>query len=426
MKKQSVKKQALVTAGCNAVIRGLGFGLRLWVSKALGAEAVGVMELASGAHMLALTPAASGLPGAVSRLTARTEGEGGDSAFILYAGRQLALRIALIIGPVFLCLSPLLSRWLGDGRVLPSLLLFSPCVLLVGLSSVYDGYCYGVGSAWPPCMSEMAEQIARILLTVSLLAFLPHLTVAWRAAVPALASTVGEGIGLIVSVLWVGRIASFPRDERLKKAQSALLRLSAPLMANRLCHTVLRTVSASLIPARLLVSGLSQSESMSRLGMLNGMVMPLLFLPGMLSGALGTVGGPAAARCKTRRDENRLLARLAMTALAAGLMCAAALYFFAPLIALRLYRLPEIAPLLRAMLPLTLLMPLQQVFSGLMAGLGLQKKTLRASLIGGIVTLAFTYLWAANPALRIFGAGYASMLGHLVTLLCTGISFFMR
>ena len=114
MKEQSLRRQALVTAGCNASVRGLGFGMRLWVSRMLGAEAVGVMELASSAHMLALTPAAAGLPGAVSRLTARARP--GEERLPLYAGRQLALAMTLLLTPLLLLLAPRIAAWLGDGR----------------------------------------------------------------------------------------------------------------------------------------------------------------------------------------------------------------------------------------------------------------------------------------------------------------------
>ena len=57
MKRQSLKRQALITGASTALVRAMGFALRLYVSRLLGAEALGVMELASGVHMLALTPA---------------------------------------------------------------------------------------------------------------------------------------------------------------------------------------------------------------------------------------------------------------------------------------------------------------------------------------------------------------------------------
>lgn len=424
MKRQSIKRQTLVTTACSLLNRGLGFLLRLLVNKALGPEAVGVMELAGGAHMLALTPVTAGLPGAVSRMTAQAAEK--ERPLILCAGRRLAVLLALAVTPLMLLLSPLIARLMGDTRVLPSLLLFSPCVLLVGVSGVYDGSCYGRGCAWPPALSELGEQAARMAVTLALVFLLPSLTVAGKAAVPALAGTVGEGIGLAVVMALAGRTPTVKKDVRVKEISRELTRLSLPLTAGRLTHTALRAVSGVMIPKRLMAAGLTAPEAMSRMGMLNGMVMPLLFLPGMLAGALGTVGGPAAARCRGRRAENRLTLRLLLPAFLTGLCCCLGLRVLAPRLAMRLYRLPEMAPLLRAMSPLAVMMPVQQVLSGCMAGLGLQRKTLRASLLGAAATLLFTWIWAADPALHIYGAGFASLLGHGLTLLCCLISFVMR
>lgn len=423
MKRQSIRRQTAVTVACGVLNRGLGFLLRLTITKRLGPEAVGVMELASGAHMLALTPVAAGLPGAVSRMTARADGK--EKKTILRAGRQWALRMALAVTPLLLLLSPLIARAMGDMRVLPSLVLFAPCILLVGLSGTYDGYCYGIGSAWPPALSELSEQIARMAVVLGLSFLLPSMTVAGRAALPALAGTVGEGVGLLVVMAAVGRVPP-GREDKLPQFRRELARLSLPLMAGRMTHTALRTVNGVLIPKRLMAAGLTAQEAVSRLGMLNGMVLPLLFIPGMLAGALGTVGGPAAARCGDRKAENRLVLRLLLPALAAGMLCCAGLRALAPWLARRVYRLPELMPLLRALSPMAVLMPVQQVLSGCMAGLGLQKKSLTASLIGAGAALLFTWLWTADPALHIYGAGFASMLGHALTLLCSGISFILR
>ncbi|MBE5783942.1 MAG: hypothetical protein E7329_11590 [Clostridiales bacterium] len=424
MKRQSLKKQTALTAVNAALVRAVGFAMRLWVAKRLGAEAVGVMELSQGVHMLALTPFTAGLPGAVSRLTAKEEEK--EQALILYAGRQMALKMAAVLTPVFLLLAPMISSWLGDGRTLPGLYCFSPCMLLIGVSCVYNGYFYGRGNAWPPAMSELGEQLVRLIATLFLLGALPRLTVAWRAAMPALATVLGEAGGLLV-ILWMSRnLPGFRGDERIGGIQKKLGRISFPLMVSRLSHTGLRTLCGVIIPLRLMAAGLSKSEAMSRMGMLSGMVMPLMFLPGLLAGALATVGGPAIARCKSEKAENMLAVRLLLIALLAGWMSAGGLYLLSPFLSQRLYGLAELSPLLRAMCPMAVILPVQQVAGGLMTGLGMQKKSLRASLLGGAVTLLFTWQWAANPLLTVWGAGYANMLGHGLTLLCSLISLFFR
>lgn len=415
MKKESLKRQAMITACCGALVRAMGFGLRLWISRLLGAEALGVTELASGAHMLALTPAAAGLPSAVSRLTAKAENQE-QRQLTLYAGRQMAAGLGLCVTPLFLLLSPLLARLLGDARALPALVFFAPCVLVVGLSSVYDGYFFGQGKALPPALSEGAEQVVR-LVVVGVLAFLvPRVTVAYRAALPAVASTVGETAGLLVILLLAKRIPSFRRDKRLPQVRRQLFSLSLPLLLNRLCHTALRSLCGVIIPLRLMAGGLDRTEAMSRLGMYSGMVMPLLFLPCLLSGAFVAVGGPAMARCKTKRAENRLAFRLLAAALGTGTASAAGLYVLAPAVSRLFYRLPELTPLLRAAVPLAVLLPFQQTASGLMTGLGLQKRSLAAGLLGAAATLLCTWQWA--PLSGIYGAVRAAMAGHGLTLFC--------
>ena len=415
MKKQSLKKQTAVTAACNMVIRGMGFVLRLITARLLGPEAVGVMELAGQAHMLALTPAAAGLPTAVSRMTAQRE----EKESILLAARGMALRLGLLMGGGLLIFAPLIARWMGDERILPSLLLFSPCVLLIGLSGVYRGYSLGQGNAWPPAFCEMTEQVMRLVLVLGLGALIPRLTVAWRAAVPAFATVMGEGMGLCMIALWLR-----PKEKKKAPVEKQLFRQSLPITMNRLSHTLLRTLCSVLIPLRLCAAGLSQTEAIGRMGMLNGMVMPMIFLPGIFSGALGTVSTPAVAGCTSCERQKRMTVRLLVTAAAVGCICAGVLYGFAFWIGERLYGLPEVGQLLQVMSPLAAFLPVQQVLSGIMAGLGLQRKSFYAGLLGAVVTLGLTWLW--TKGLGIYGAGYAHMIGHVVTLAACVISFLMH
>ncbi len=413
MKKQSLKRQALIMGASTALVRAAGFALRLWISRLLGAEALGVMELASGAHMLALTPAAAGLPQAVSRLTAKA-GDPREKERVLDTARRLSLTAGLLLTPVYLLLSPLLAKWLGDERTLPALLFFAPCMLTVGLSSVYDGYFFGQGRALPPAISEGAEQAVRILAVAALAGLIPRVTPAYRAALPAFASSLGEMAGLLVILLLAGRIKSFRGDPQVHAIRKTLLRLTLPLLLNRLLHTGLRAMCSAVIPLRLMAGGLDRAEAMSRLGMLGGMAMPLMFLPCMASGALSAVGGPAVARCETKKAESRLIRRLLLSALAAGAACAGGLYALAPLIASRVYRLPELAALLKSSCPLAVILPVQQMAGGLMTGLGLQKKSLRASLLGSAALLLCAWQW--TPRLGIQGTALAYITGHGLTL----------
>ena len=414
MKEGGLKRQAMITAGSGALVRLMGFGLRLWVSRLMGAEALGVAELAASAHALAVTPGAAGIPGAVSRLAAKAKTEK-DAAGVLRCGRKMALRLGLAISLLFLLLSPWIARLLGDGRTLPALLLFSPCPLLIALSCAYDGYFFGRGRALPPNLSELGEQIVRLLTVAAFAILIPRLNAAGRAGVIALGALLGESAGLWI----VKRMAKgLPVPDKAADGglRRQIRRLSLPLILNRLCHAGLRSLCALVIPLRLMAGGASHAEALSRLGMLNGMVMPLMFLPGLLTGALSAVGGPAAARCQSRRAERRLAGKMLSVSLLAGCGCALALHLLSPLLAARLYRLPELTALIRKACPLSVLLAAQMTVSGLMTGLGLQKKALFSALPGSAATLLFTWLW--TPGQGIAGAVEASLLGHGLTLMC--------
>ena len=53
MKISSAKWQTILLTAVNTVVRTLGFLMRIWTSRVLGAEGMGIMELAQSIHMVA-------------------------------------------------------------------------------------------------------------------------------------------------------------------------------------------------------------------------------------------------------------------------------------------------------------------------------------------------------------------------------------
>ena len=140
------------------------------------------------------------------------------------------------------------------------------------------------------------------------------------------------------------------------------------------------------------------------------MATPLLMLPGVITGAICTVAAPAVSR--QERDPARLRRTMRTLLLSGGAVGSAAmllLFLASDFIATRLYPEPALAPLLRLMSPLALLMALQQVQFGLITGLGLQRQTLTVTLVASALTLLITALACPLPQVRIHGAAIASL-----------------
>ncbi|MCL1965045.1 MAG: oligosaccharide flippase family protein [Firmicutes bacterium] len=411
MKKQSLVRQTALLSGANTVVRALGFAMRIWLSRVMGAEAIGVMELASSAHMLWIAPVTSGIPMAVSREAAAGYGEAA-----LSAGKRLALRISLVMLPVLLLLSPWIAKLLGDSRTLPALLMYMPCLPILGLSAAYNGYCYGAGNTAPPAVSELAEQMVRFLVCAAVLLGITGMTAAWTAAVSPFATLVGEGVALAIIIWMLRRSGVSLQGEASKPLEKKLWKLAAPMTWIRLSNTLMRTFNAIIVPMQLRASGLSSQEATARLGMLSGMAMPLVMLPSVITGAMAMVAGPALAR---RESDPVALKRIVMKVLPASLLislgAAGVLVLLAPWFAKNLYRQPDLQALLVALWPLVPVMGVQQVSSGMLAGLGRQRSALAASLIGALLTLLLNFV--LTPQYRLIGCAWAQSAGHGVTLL---------
>lgn len=413
MAKRSLKRQAMTLAAANAVVRGLGFALRLLLARLLSAEALGVSELASSVSFFALTPVVAGLPAAVSRMTA-TE-KAGERGLYLTAGQGLALRLSMVVAPLFLLLSPLIARMLGDTRTQLSLMCFSPLIPILGLSCALDGALLGRGEVRPSAYSDLLEQALRIALCVLLSLLLKDAPTACRAALPVLSMALGEGAALLYLRKKAGISASLPA-QRTRQARRTLFRLSAPLTFSRLLSSGIKTANGMMIPNRLILSGLTKGQSMAQFGMYAGMALPVLFLPAMLAGALGVVSTPAIARLE-KKAVPACVRRMLAPACLLGAAGALAVYISAPFVALRVFSQPALRPLLRALCPMCLLSCVQSVLTGVYNGLGKQKTQLCCTLLSAPVTLLLVYCWAARPELRLLGAGLASMTGQALSVL---------
>ena len=397
------------------VVRVIGFAMRIWLSRELGPQAMGLVELAQSAQMLLITPVVSGLPAAVTRMCAKAEP--GRQVRIVRCGMALSLLVGLPITALAFLLREPLALWLGDVRTIPALCLYLPCIPILGASCALNGYYYGTGRPVPPALSELLEQIIRLLLCMRLVMLLRGWPLMLRAAVPSVAAVVGELAGLLLMLLVAAR-AVFGRGAGSRRAiLSEIISLALPLTGMRIVSSLMRTVNAALIPARLTLSGLSAAEALSRFGMLQGMLMPVLMMPSFITASLSMVASPEITR---RQAEGQPLARPVRRVLRATLLIGAAamaaVYLAAPFIAGGLYRQAELLPLLQICCALVPALSLCHVTGGMMNALGLQGASLRISLLTSFISVLTVYVLAAMPGVRLWGAIAATAIAHLLTL----------
>ena len=398
---QTLVQKTLFLSASHFVVRSIGFLLRLWLSRELGAQTMGLVELAQSAQMLLITPVVTGLPAAVSRLCAKTEGK--KQVRVVRCALLLALPVSLMIAALAFLFREPLCLWLGDIQTLPALLCFLPCIPILGASCVLNGYYYGIGRPVPPAVGEL-EQIVRALLCVRLVYGLRGWPTLFRAAIPAIATLAGETAGLILMLLLGARLVLFAKGAGARKPiLRELLALALPLTGMRLVSSLMQTVNATLIPARLRLFGLSAAEAMASLGVFHGMLKPILFMPSFITCSLSMAAAPELTKRQT--DGQPLCAlstRMILASLAVGAAAAVGVWLFAPLIANSFFRQAALLPLLRGSCALIPVIAATHVCGGIMNALGLQGASLKISLAASLLGVLTVQLLV--PVIGLWGA----------------------
>ena len=369
----------------------------------LGAEGLGLLQLAMSVQALAVTLAMSGIRYSATRLIAQELGLGRcqrvrrvTRACALYA---LGFSLPAMAG-AFLLAEPL-ARFAGDLRIAPALRFLSLGLPFLSLNGVLGGYFTAVGRPWKGTAVQLFEQLCGTALILLLLSRPDRGTAGGCAAV---AGAVAAGdlasllLALILYRLDLKRIPGADRPCPPFPMAGRLLRLSLPLAFSSYARSALSTLRSMLVPKALRRSGVGAARALEIYGVVGGMVMPVLTFASVFFLALSEQLIPALTRAQVRRDRSGLEAaaggslRLSLL-LSSGV--ALVLWLLGPALGRWLYRSGEAGELIRALAPLVIVMYLDTVVDGMLKGLGLQLDSMLINL--GDACLTLLAVWFLLP-----------------------------
>ncbi|MCD8011178.1 MAG: polysaccharide biosynthesis protein [Lachnospiraceae bacterium] len=329
--------------------RLLGFAYRIYLSRAIGAEALGLYQMISPVSGICFALCCGPIQTAISRFSAqagaRYQQTGARRAFLagLLLSEALAFSSALILFHSAGFCAEFLLGGPRVGRLLQFLALSLP--LSAGHAAI-NGYYYGKQKTAVPAVSQLVEQIVRVGSVWLLIKWLGAGERAIAGSVAAWGRVIGELAALAVTFFAFRvtlyrenvsclRIRPSPQEEPCprqsvsgsesgfhtqkspEKASAArrhsllpeihrILTMALPLTANRLVLGLLQSVEAACIPGRLQAYGLSQSEAVSLYGVLTGMALPFIFFPSALTNSVAVMLLPSVAEAQSLQDHSRI------------------------------------------------------------------------------------------------------------------------
>ncbi len=274
---KSLFKTVLLITIFSVITRVAGFIFRIYLSREIGAESLGLYQIAFSIFIVLVTIICSGLPLTVSRLTAKYE------TLKEHNAKNRMITSSLIIGglsSLVLCLvififNNLLNFIFADSRCILILLTLLPAVVFSSVYSVIRGVMWGQNNYLVVCVIELLEQIVRIIVCVFALSFM------FFAVDGSIVASVSLSIATLVSSLVIC-IYYFKKGGKLEKPKGEhkeLLKTSLPITGIRVVSSLIQPVIAILIPIGLMSAGYTNGDAVALYGIAMGMAFPLLFLP---------------------------------------------------------------------------------------------------------------------------------------------------
>lgn len=425
MSKRTFVYGATILMGANLLNRILGFAYQYLIMRDIGGEAYGLFTMVFPIYMLALVLTTAGIPLAIAKLVSEEISLG--RAMEAQAIFRLALKILSVTGAVVTIalyfISPYLANHLfPDPRVLNVILICTPAVFVVSVSSVFRGYFQGLQNMVPTAVSQISEQIVRVVVGYSASLKLLESGIEWAAAGLALGMLAGEIIGLAsIFLQYQWTKPNFKTQSKDPNFSSRLIlkkiwRLASPATLGRLLSTGLSSIDAMLIPLRLQVAGYGAREATMLFGQLGGSAMTLLTFPSVFTFALATSLVPAISEASTKRQLHVVRARsveaIRLTVLV-GVPCLVILFYFArPLTAF--FRSADIAPVLRVLALGGIFTYIQQTTTGILQGLGKVHLPVLHSVVAAVIRIPILVYLTGLPQWGLLGTACAYVVGFFV------------
>lgn len=424
----------LLLTSTGLICRVLGFFYRIYMSRTIGAEGLGLYNMVHTLFSICFAVCAGSIQTALSQYVAANERRG---KAVFQAGLVIALSLSVLLAWfLYSQASPLSSYILLEPRCAPYIPLIALSVPFAALHACICGYYYGMQKARIPALSQVVEQVLRmgaVWLIVGIW------TESGREITVSLA-VCGHLIGEMAAAGFVlFSLGFFPPGRETAGADrqaaggpveasfspvnaiSPLMTLALPLMGSRLILNLLGSAEAVLIPNRLMNYGLTNSQALSVYGVLTSMALPFVLFPSAITNSMAVLLLPSVAQAQADGNEGRISSMISISlrySCYMGILCIGIFTLFGNQLGLSVFHDGSAGVFITILSWLCPFMYLATTLGSILNGLGKTSVTFLFNTAAMVIRLAFVII--GIPRFGIYGY----LLGMLVSELALALMNF--
>lgn len=425
MKKQSLIKGSLILGLAGMLAKVLGFFFRWPLIMLIGDEGIGYYQLSYPLYMF-FVAMASGVPIAVSKMISEKNAIGDVKGSYEVVKESSFLMITLGLGTsliLFFFAKPIISFLKWDMKSYYSLIGISFAPMMVSFVTIFRGFFQGLQNMTPSGISQILEQIGRVVIGVGLAYFLFDKGIEYSAGGAAFGAAGGAfvaGIYLVLKYKRVKKEAGIKKVKTNTDLLNKILKIAIPISVGATVGTIMNLIDSILVPQKLLESGVENPTVLY--GQLTGKAAVLVNIPLTLSMAICTSLIPIIAENyvlnKKEEMQNKINIALKLSAVIAlpatlGIFCLAGpimkLIFFDK------YEGIEILRYLSISIPFIIV---TQTTTSVLQATNYYIRPVVNLIIGCILKVILTAILVPILKINIFGAVISSVASYmLVTIL---------
>ena len=428
-KAESFLKGTLILTVASFVVKVIGSLNWIFVSRILGGEGIGLYQMAFPIYFFAMSISQAGVPVAISIITA--ERVALKDVFGARRVFRVSMALMLFTGLFFSLLTYFSADWLiewqfiRDPRAYMSVVALAPTIFFVTLLASSRGYLQWWQRLTPTAVSQIVEQIFRVLTMVLFASLLLPMGLDYAAAGASLGAFAGAIGGLLVLVYFHWKLdKDIEREYGPDLAPPAgqapaslgmivrrIFSLALPVSAASIMLPIVSNLDLLIVPQRLEVAGYTVPQATELFGYLTGMAVPLVNLATILTASLAVSIVPAISEARALQDTKRVYSQTAAAVRISNFVCFPAfvvVLVLATPISTLIYNAPGAGPAVLVSSFSIVLLGLHQVSTAVLQGLGHPKIPMINMILAAVVKVVLNWVLTAIPWLGIMGAAWAT------------------
>lgn len=371
----------------------------IYISNQIGTEAVGVFSLVMAVYLFFITVATSGLNIAVTVIVSEKFAVNKEKIGIKAIRTCIffSLLLGLFAGSLILLFSGFITNTCLHNMVSSKVLFYIAIGLpFIAMSSCITSYFTSVRKAYKNAITQIFEFIIKIFVTIFLLKINIDKGVEYICISLILADVISEICSFsLIFILYI-------IDIKLKKLNSVrsfgqrinIAKIAFPVAMTSYIRSGLSTLKQLIIPTQLEKSGLSCQSSLSKYGLINGMVMPVITFPSVFINSYSMLLIPEFSTYVAQKNYKAInfISNKIFKVTCAFSICICSIFlFFSNELGMAIYNNLETGYYFRLLAPLIFFMYIDNIIDCILKGLNKQFGVMCCNILDLSITTCFIY-----------------------------------